>query len=129
MGGRQGEVFEHWDRWKWWIEWTAHRWEISWVLSLYRTGSRLVMDQSDKKGDYKLFLRRLNMGKQRLKKEHCINKHSYIYIFNMSRKSRSYVGDRSKGVSLIYIVTGHWWRFQNRMKILRFKDYQAGLCW
>ncbi len=65
---RQGEVFEHWDRRKWWSEWTAHRWEISWVLSLCRTGSRLVMHQSDKKADYILFLKRLNLGKPKIYK-------------------------------------------------------------
>ncbi len=62
------------------------------------------MDQSDKKAVYRLFLKRLNMGKQRFIKEHCINKHSYIYIFNMVRKSRGYEGDGCERVSLIYIV-------------------------
>jgi len=53
MWRRQGEVSEHWDRWKGWSEWTAHRWEISWVLSLYHAGIRLVMDEGDKKCVYK----------------------------------------------------------------------------
>jgi len=45
--------------------------------------------------------------KGQIKNEHFINKHSCMYICNMSRKSRSYGYVGKEGVSLIFIVMAH----------------------
>jgi hypothetical protein len=45
--------------------------------------------------------------KVKINNEHFINKHSYMYICNMSRKSRSYGYVGKEGVSLIFIVMAH----------------------